>query len=271
MTSLRDQFSAVRKAQLEAQFDFFNSMTSQAFESASRVAALNLAVSRDAVQRSIGAGFALMNSRDPRDVLSLGGQAEEQMRSLFDYGRELLGIASGTRPYSVRPQALALASRQAIETVEVIERSAADTGATLEQAAVAPVQAQAAAVSTFAPAAESIAESASTAAAEAAAEVSAAANAATEAAAAADAPHPVAAFAPVSEPVVVAEPAAAPEPLAAAAEPVPVAEPKAIAKAVGKGSARAAAAPHPAAAPVLEESEVAPKVELPPASTRRKK
>ncbi|WP_051933083.1 phasin family protein [Massilia sp. BSC265] len=244
MTSPRDQFSAVGKAQFEAQFDFFNSIASQTLESASRVAALNLAVSRDSVQRSIGATLALVNSRDPRDVLSLGGQAEEQFRSLFAYGRELLGIAAGVRPYPLRPQALS--APQAIETVEVIERSVADATAS---AAAAPVEAAAAAASVV--------------------------EAAVEAAPAVEA-HPVAAFAPVSEPVVVAEPEAAPAASteALAAEPVPVAEPKAIAKAVGKGAARAAAVPHPAAAPVAElatdEGTEAPKLVPAPASKRKK-
>ena len=238
MTSISDQFSAVRKAQFEAQFDFFNAIASQTLESAGRVAALNMAVSRDAVQRSLGASFALMNSRDPRDVLSLGGQAEEGFRSLFAYGRELLGIAAGVRPYAVRPQGLS--APQAIETVEVVERSVADVQA-----------ASAAAV-------ESVLE------------------AAVEAAPVAEA-HPVSAFAPVTEPVVVAEPAAAPEAAteAVAAEPVPVAEPKAIAKAVGKGAARAAAIPHPAAAPVAElstdEGAEAPKLVPAPAVSKRKK
>lgn len=238
MTSISDQFSAVRKAQFEAQFDFFNAVANLTLESASRVAALNMAVSRDAVQRSLGASFALMNSRDPRDVLSLGGQAEEGFRSLFAYGRELLGIAAGVRPYAVRPQALS--APQAIETVEVVERSVADVQA-----------ASAAAV-------ESVLE------------------AAVEAAPVAEA-HPVSAFAPVTEPVVVAEPAAAPEAAteALAAEPVPVAEPKAIAKAVGKGAARAAAIPHPAAAPVAElstdEGAEAPKLVPAPAVSKRKK
>lgn len=238
MTSISDQFSAVRKAQFEAQFDFFNAVANQTLESASRVAALNMAVSRDAVQRSLGASFALMNSRDPRDVLSLGGQAEEGFRSMFAYGRELLGIAAGVRPYAVRPQALS--APQAIETVEVVERSVADVQA-----------ASAAAV-------ESVVE------------------AAVEAAPVAEA-HPVSAFAPVTEPVVVAEPAAAPEAAteALAAEPVPVAEPKAIAKAVGKGAARAAAIPHPAAAPVADlstdEGAEAPKLVPAPAVSKRKK
>ncbi|WP_409265794.1 phasin family protein [Massilia sp. BHUDP2] len=239
MTSISDQFSAVRKAQFDAQFDFFNAIASQTLESASRVAALNMAVSRDAVQRSLGASFALLNSRDPRDVLSLGGQAEEGFRSLFSYGRELLGIAAGVRPYAVRPQGLS--APQPIETVEVVERGVAE----VQSASLAAV--------------ESVVE------------------AAVEAAPAVEAAHPVAAFAPVSEPVVVAEPAAAPEAVAEtlAAEPVPVAEPKAIAKAVGKGAARAAAVPHPAAAPVAElatdEGAEAPKLVPAPAVSKRKK
>lgn len=182
MTSFSDQFSAVRKAQFDAQFDFFNSFTTQALDSAGRVAALNLAVSRDAVQRTLGAGLALANSRNPRDVFAVGSQAEEQMRNLFAYGRELLGIASSLRPPAVRPQILGLASLQAgklaAETVEVFERGVAD--------AVQAVPAAAAA-------AESIAE------------------AAVAPAPAVEAPHPVAAIAPVTEPVVVAEPEAAQE------------------------------------------------------------
>jgi len=122
MTSLRDSFSAVPQAQFEAQLDFFQSVTSQAFENAGRVAALNLAASRDAAQRSLGATFALINSRDPRDLLTLGGQAGEGMRSLFAYSRELLGIASGVQAAAVRP--FALARQQAVETVEVIEHTA---------------------------------------------------------------------------------------------------------------------------------------------------
>lgn len=210
MTSLRDPFSVARQAQFEAQFDFFHTVTSQAFDSAGRVAALNLAASRDAAQRSLGATFALLNSRDPRDLLTLGGQAEEGMRSLFAYSRELLGIASGVRPSAARPQALA--RTQPIDTVDVTE-------------AVSPAPAQ-------------------------------------------PAPEPASA-----EPVVVVEAEAAPQAEApAAVEPAPVAEPTPIAAAVAQGEVHAAVAPHPAAAPVPEIGEVAlPKVELPRASSKRKK
>lgn len=248
MTSLRDQFSAVRKAQFDAQFDFFNSMTTQALESAGRVAALNMAMSREAVQRSLGATCALMNAREPRDVLTLGGQAEEQMRTLFSYGRELLGIASGMRPVALPPQMLTLA--QAGERVlgqvsEQVKAQAADT-----------------------------VDLAGRGVAEAAAQAAATADAATQAVRVAEAAHPVAAFAPVTEPVVVAEPAAAPEPETplAMAEPVMAAEPREIAKAAGKGAAQAAAVHHPAGAPVPAVGDAQlPKVAMPGGSSRRKK
>ncbi|MGH8855112.1 MAG: hypothetical protein ACREWI_12640, partial [Telluria sp.] len=71
-------------------------------------------------------------------------------------------------------------------------------------------------------------------------------------------------------PVAAAAPETAQEAIAAVAEPVPVAEPKTIAKAAGKGSARAAVFPHPAAAPVAGANRaVAPKSDTP--SSRRKK
>ncbi|MGI4844793.1 MAG: phasin family protein [Janthinobacterium lividum] len=210
MTSISDQFSAVRKAQFDAQFDFFNAIASQTLESASRVAALNVAVSRDAVQRSLGASFALLNSRDPRDVLSLGGQAEEGFRSLFAYGRELLGIAAGVRPHAVRPQALS--APQAVETVEVVERGVAEVqaaaAAAVESIAEPAVQA-AHPVSAFAPVTEPVVVTEAPAALEAGtdalaaepvpvAEPSAIAKAAGKGAAhAAAVPHPAAA--PVAE------------------------------------------------------------------------
>lgn len=215
MTSLPEQFTAARKAQFEAGFDIFQSLADQAFDSASRVAALNLASSRDALERSARTATALLASRDPRDLLMLGGHAEEQVRSLFSYGRELMSIAGGLKPYAVRTPVLSGAN---VETVAF--------------KAVAP-----------APAPEPVAEAAAPEAAP-------------------------------SEPLVVAEPEPAVELIVTATEPTPapVAEQKAIAKAAGKGMARAATVPHPAAAPVaaFDQTE-APKIELPQSSPRRKK
>ena len=228
MTSLPEQFNAARKAQFEAGFDIFQSFANHAFESASRVAALNLSTSRDTLERSARTATALFASRDPRDFLMLGGHAEEQVRSLFSYGRELMNIAGGIRVLAARTPAL---SSSEIETVAF--------------KAVAPVPVPPAPE----PEPEPVAEVPE-----------------------AVAPPPVAQELPDAEPVVVAAPEPAVELIVTASEPPPVAEPKAIVKAVGKGNARAAVAPHPAAAPIVENGETElPKVELSPSSPRRKK
>ncbi|MFC0253344.1 phasin family protein [Massilia consociata] len=260
MTFIPEQFSAVRKAQVAAQFDFFHNIANQAFDNASRVVALNLATSRDSVERSTRAAQTLIASRDPRDLLTLGGHAEEQVRSLFAYSRELLGIAGGVQSYAVRSSVPALAPAPQL----------ADAAAeTVAQAAEPVVAAQEAAVES------AVIESRV---------VEVAVEPVVAAAPVADAPADAAAAAPAeaaAEPVVVAEPvpAAVAEPAAAAAEtiaepaPVPVAEPKAIAKAVGKGTARAAAVPHPAAAPVepTEGEALAAKIDVAAPSSKRRK
>ena len=245
MTSLPEQFNAARKAQFEAGFDFFQSFANQAIEGAGRVAALNLSTSRDSLERSARTARALMTSRDPRDLMMLGGHAEEQVRSLFTYGRELMDIAGGIRP--VTPRIPAPAARADIETVA------------FKAVAPAPQDAPAAPAPAPAPA-----PAAAAAAAEPAAPEAPAAQAVPEAGASAE----------PAEPVVVAEPEPAVELVVTATEaaPAPVAEPKAIAKAAGKGAPRAAVVPHPAAAPIAAEGDAElPKIEVPAPAPRRKK
>lgn len=246
MTSLPEQFSAVGTTQVRAQFDFLHSFATQALEGASRVASLNLAISRDAVERSTRAAQTLMASRDPRDLLVFGGHAEEQVRSLFDYSRELMGIASGVRLYAplqapVATSATQLAARAA-EAVEAVVTAPAPVVSLAETEVVVVAQPEPAVQDEPAEAA------------------------------------PALSAAPPSEPAVAAElEAAAEAPVvdapaveALAVEPAPVAEPTAIAAAAGQGEAQAGVAPHPAAAPVPAEGAAVqvPKVAN---SSRRKK
>jgi hypothetical protein len=233
MTSLTEQFSAVPKAQFEAQFDFFNALAAQALERAGQLVALNLATSRDTVQRSIGASFALVNPRDPRDLLKMGDHAEEQMRCLLSYGQELFGIASGIRPAACRALPAARAMQLAIDTADTVTDALTDAAP-----AAAPER-----------------------------------HAHTEPAAAAPAPveaTPVAGPTIEAAPSAAAEPSSAAEAVASVAEPVPVALPTAIAIAAGKGSAHAATAPHPSSAPVAK-GNATPKLVTPSPSSRRRK
>ena len=106
MTSLPEQLTAARTAQLEAQFALFRSVTRQALDNASRVLALNLSTSRDSVERSSQAVRELFAATSPQDLptlqLALRSHAEEQFRSLFTYGRELFSIASGVQAQALR-------------------------------------------------------------------------------------------------------------------------------------------------------------------------
>lgn len=105
MTSLPEQLTAARTAQLEAQFALFHSVTKQAFDNASRVLALNLSASRESAERSSQAVRELFSATGPQDLLALRAHAEEQFRSLFSYGRELFSIASGAQAQALRSSA----------------------------------------------------------------------------------------------------------------------------------------------------------------------
>lgn len=269
MTSLPEQLSVVRTAQLEAQFDLFRSLTTQALDSASKVVALNLSASRDSVERSSNAVRQLFSATNPRDLLELRSHAEEQFRSMVSYSRELFSIASSVQAYGVLPQAASPATPPAPVAAPVpapapvAEVDTAATVAAIERAVAGVTEpvAKAAAEATE-PVVEAVSEANK-------ATVAVVEKAAEKVAETASAPAAtLEAF--VQEHVVSDEPAVVAEPVEAIAEPAPVAPQKPIAKAAGNGEPKAAVVPHPAAAPVVAaEDAPAPKIEV-TRSKRRK-
>ena len=138
------QIPAQLRTQFETQFDAFNAFATQAFDSTSRVLALNLATSRASVERSTRAAQALIASRDPRDFFTLGGAAEEQMHSLFSYSRELMSIAGSLQPLvpglasPAAPSRLPAPAAKAAEAAETAPAAAAPVhGASSEPVVVA--------------------------------------------------------------------------------------------------------------------------------------
>ena len=97
MTSLPEQFFAARKWPLEAQIEFFQAVTSQVFQSAEQLIALNIDTSRTAVERSSNAVKQLMSITDPRDLFALGSHGQEQFQQMIAYSRELFSIAAGAQ------------------------------------------------------------------------------------------------------------------------------------------------------------------------------
>src|SRR5206468_9616654 len=106
MTSFTEQLSAVRQSQWDAQLDMFRQLSSRALDSTEQLIALNMKASRASMEQAAGTVKHLLEAKDPRDLFALGSATQGQWHQMFDYGRELLGIATGMRgSWSTMPNA----------------------------------------------------------------------------------------------------------------------------------------------------------------------
>lgn len=145
MTRFSDQLTAVRQAQLEAQLDMFRTLTTRALDSAGKIAALNVRTTRASMEQAAGTMKHLLEAREPRDLFALGSAAQDQWHNLFSYGRELFGLAVGTRAaptvnlptsYTQAMEQASIATADATTVTSEIAAAAADTGAALAEAAI---------------------------------------------------------------------------------------------------------------------------------------
>jgi phasin family protein len=106
MTLFTDQLSAVRQSQWDAQLDIFRRLSTGALDSTEQLIALNMKTSRASIEQAAGTIKHFLDAKDPRDLFAVGSAAQGQWNQLFDYSRELLGIATGLRgTWSALPQA----------------------------------------------------------------------------------------------------------------------------------------------------------------------
>ena len=150
MTLLSEQLSAASSnyltAPMNAQITVLNALATQALDNASRITALNLSTSQEALERSAQTARQLIGARDARDLAVLRSHAEEQVRSLFAYSRELFGIATSVQPLlprTVMPEALAAPVEQATQAAvdagkAAIETAQAAAERTIDAVAAAP-------------------------------------------------------------------------------------------------------------------------------------
>jgi phasin family protein len=101
MSPLSEQFSLVRKLQLETQFDFFRNFTGKALESAEKLITLNLDTSRASLEQSSKLVRQMIEVKDPRDLFALTGQTQSPFDSVLSYSRQLFGIAAGAATAAV--------------------------------------------------------------------------------------------------------------------------------------------------------------------------
>ena len=250
MTSFSEQLSAVRKSQWEAQLDVFRALSQRALDSAEQLIALNMKTSRASVEQATGTFKQLLEITNPRDLLAIGSTAQGQWQQFFSYGRELLGIATGTHERSWSTQA----------PLQLVPAATANIPTSvpqiLEQAAIATAEATTVSSEIARAAADT-----GNALAEAALDAGKQAVAAVEPAQAAP-QAPEAITTTVTEAVTAEPEAPAADPVETAiADDVPPAKAKPLAKALNKVAPKPAAAEHPIASTV--PLEAGPHVELP--------
>ena len=125
MSTLHEQFSAARKSQIEAQLNYFSKFSARAVSGAEQLIALNFDTAKAAVDHSAALFKQILAARDPRDLLALAGESQQQFDGVLAYGRALAGIASGLQanlgevalPVTVR-KAPALPPTDKIETLD---------------------------------------------------------------------------------------------------------------------------------------------------------
>lgn len=95
MFNIPEQFSAVAKANLEAQLSVFTTLTSKAFESVEKMVDLNLNAAKTSLEDSSIAAKQLLSAKDPQEFFSLtAAQAQPTAAKAIAYGRHLAGIAT---------------------------------------------------------------------------------------------------------------------------------------------------------------------------------
>ena len=118
MSTLPEQFSAARNAQIEAQLAFLGTFGARAVAGAEQLLSLNLRTSKAAFEQSSANLKQIQATKDPRDLLALTAQGQQQFDSLLAYGRALASIAAGVPAAGPAPApVLAIAPAVADQTV----------------------------------------------------------------------------------------------------------------------------------------------------------
>ena len=97
MFSIPEQFSNATKANFEAQFAIFSTLTNKAFEGVEKFVDLNLTAAKASLEETSATTKQLLAAKDPQEFFSLAtAQAQPSAEKTLAYGRHLASIASST-------------------------------------------------------------------------------------------------------------------------------------------------------------------------------
>lgn len=127
MFAIPEQFSNATKANFEAQFAMFSSLTDKAFEGVEKFVDLNLTAAKASLEESSATTKQLLAAKDPQEFFSLAtAQAQPSAEKTLAYGRHLASIATttGAEFSKAAETQIAETNRKVISLVEEVSKNA---------------------------------------------------------------------------------------------------------------------------------------------------
>lgn len=127
MFPIQDQISVATKANLEANFALYTSLTNKTLESIEKLIKLNLAAVKASMEESSVATKQIFAAKDPQELITLiSAQTKPNFDKALAYGSHLAGIASSTQAEFTKAAEtqIAEASRKVNELVEEVAKKA---------------------------------------------------------------------------------------------------------------------------------------------------
>ncbi|WP_343729004.1 TIGR01841 family phasin [Duganella sp.] len=127
MFAIPEQFSNATKANFEAQFAIFSTLTNKAFEGVEKFVDLNLTAAKASLEETSATTKQLLAAKDPQEFFSLAtAQAQPSAEKTIAYGRHLATIASSTgAEFSKAAETqIAETNRKVISLVEEVSKNA---------------------------------------------------------------------------------------------------------------------------------------------------
>jgi phasin family protein len=127
MFAIPEQFSNATKANFEAQFALFSTLTSKAFEGVEKLVELNINAAKASMEESSIATRQLLSAKDPQEFLALSAaQAQPTAEKAMSYTRQLAAIAAGTQAEFTKAAETQIAetNRKVISLVDEVTKNA---------------------------------------------------------------------------------------------------------------------------------------------------
>ena len=121
MFPIQDQISVATKANLEANFALYSTLTNKTLESIEKLVNLNLAAVKASMEESSAAARQLLAAKDPNEFFTLvSSQTKPNLEKAIAYGSHLANIASSTQAEYTKAaeQQIAEVTRKVNELVE---------------------------------------------------------------------------------------------------------------------------------------------------------